>query len=53
MERAQSIAELIQKTCAERGWGPSKLARELGIAESRGPTAMPRQVRPQADGRRA
>ncbi|MEV0446197.1 hypothetical protein AB0I84_39760 [Streptomyces spectabilis] len=43
MERAQSIAELIQKACAKRGWGPSKLARELGVAEGRGPTAMSRQ----------
>ncbi|TGB15549.1 tetratricopeptide repeat protein [Streptomyces sp. MZ04] len=34
---------MIQKACAQRGWGPSKLARELGVAAGRGPRGMGRQ----------
>nr|WP_251983049.1 tetratricopeptide repeat protein [Streptomyces violaceusniger] len=34
---------LIRQACEERGWGPSKLARELGIAAGRGPMGMTRQ----------
>ncbi|GAB2617287.1 hypothetical protein GCM10027168_57120 [Streptomyces capparidis] len=37
------IGELIRKACRARGWGPAKLARELGIAEGRGPTGLDRQ----------
>ncbi|WP_345945184.1 helix-turn-helix domain-containing protein [Streptomyces albus subsp. chlorinus] len=37
------MAELIRQACAERGWGPSKLARELGVAAGRGPRGMSRQ----------
>ncbi|MGW6603675.1 tetratricopeptide repeat protein [Streptomyces sp. NPDC055036] len=37
------LAYLIRQACDERGWGPSKLARELGIAAGRGPQGMSRQ----------
>ncbi|MGV9848266.1 tetratricopeptide repeat protein [Streptomyces sp. NPDC003442] len=40
---ALEIGELIRETCRTRGWGPAKLARELGIAEGRGPTGLDRQ----------
>ncbi|MEU9606359.1 tetratricopeptide repeat protein [Streptomyces sp. NPDC048057] len=33
----------IAAACAERGWGPTKLARELGIAAGHGPGGMSRQ----------
>lgn len=36
-------ADLIRQACADRGWGPSKLARELGVAAGRGPGGMTRQ----------
>lgn len=37
------ISELIPQACAARGWGPTKLARELGIIEGRGPNGVDRQ----------
>jgi tetratricopeptide (TPR) repeat protein len=37
------IGELIRQACQARGWGPAKLARELGIAEGRGPSGLDRQ----------
>jgi tetratricopeptide (TPR) repeat protein len=37
------LAHLIHRACEQRGWGPSKLARELGIAAGRGPQGMSRQ----------
>jgi hypothetical protein len=37
------LTHLIRRACDERGWGPSKLARELGIAAGRGPQGMSRQ----------
>ncbi|MET9675018.1 helix-turn-helix transcriptional regulator [Streptomyces sp. NPDC006482] len=43
MPDVPEIGELIRQACAERGWGPTKLARELGIAEGRGPAGLDRQ----------
>ncbi|MET9428167.1 helix-turn-helix transcriptional regulator [Streptomyces sp. NPDC003036] len=37
------ISELIRQACTARGWGPAKLARELGIVEGRGPEGLDRQ----------
>lgn len=37
------LAYLIRRACEKRGWGPSKLARELGAAAGRGPQGMSRQ----------
>lgn len=37
------LARMIHQECEERGWGPSKLARELGLAAGRGPQGMSRQ----------
>ncbi|WP_405677392.1 hypothetical protein OG292_23020 [Streptomyces sp. NBC_01511] len=37
MPDSKEIAAAIQQACQQRGWGPSKLAREVGIAEGRGP----------------
>ncbi|WP_432138637.1 tetratricopeptide repeat protein [Streptomyces sp. bgisy154] len=37
------LTQLIRQACEERGWGPSKLARELGLAAGRGPQGMSRQ----------
>ncbi|MFW6690184.1 tetratricopeptide repeat protein [Streptomyces sp. MAR4 CNX-425] len=39
----EPLAYLIRQACEERGWGPTKLARELGIAAGRGPQGMARQ----------
>uniref|UniRef100_A0AAU2V7E1 Tetratricopeptide repeat protein n=1 Tax=Streptomyces sp. NBC_00003 TaxID=2903608 RepID=A0AAU2V7E1_9ACTN len=39
----ERITRLIRQACDERGWGPTKLARELGVAAARGPTGMSRQ----------
>ncbi|MEU1073642.1 MULTISPECIES: tetratricopeptide repeat protein [unclassified Streptomyces] len=39
----ERIARQIRQACEERGWGPTKLARGLGIAAARGPTGMSRQ----------
>lgn len=39
----EPLAYLIRQACEERGWGPTKLARELGIAAGRGPQGMSRQ----------
>lgn len=38
-----ALAHLIRQACEERGWGPSKLARQLGLAAGRGPQGMSRQ----------
>ncbi|MFE2555558.1 tetratricopeptide repeat protein [Streptomyces sp. NPDC059352] len=43
MPDVPEIGELIWQACAARGWGPAKLARELGVAEGRGPTGLDRQ----------
>ncbi|MEN8651694.1 tetratricopeptide repeat protein [Streptomyces sp. 21So2-11] len=43
MPDSKEIAEAIQQACQQRGWGPSKLAREVGIAEGRGPHGVDRQ----------
>ncbi|MEU1075192.1 MULTISPECIES: tetratricopeptide repeat protein [unclassified Streptomyces] len=44
MDQARNdIARRIRQACAERGWGPSKLARALGLAARRGPDGMSRQ----------
>jgi hypothetical protein len=37
------LADLIRRACGERGWGPTKLARELSLAAGRGPQGMSRQ----------
>lgn len=37
------MTERIRRACEERGWGPTKLARELGVAAGRGPSGMSRQ----------
>lgn len=42
-QSGNGIAPLIRQACVERGWGPSKLARALGIAAQRGPDGMSRQ----------
>lgn len=39
----ERITRQIRQACEERGWGPSKLARALGIAAARGPSGMSRQ----------
>lgn len=39
-----SIGDLIRQAREAKGWGPAKLARELGIAEGRGPTQLERQA---------
>lgn len=43
MPETPEIGELIRQACEARGWGPTKLARELGIAEGRGPHGLDRQ----------
>ncbi|MEU0370860.1 tetratricopeptide repeat protein [Streptomyces sp. NPDC006283] len=43
MPEIPEIGELIRQACKARGWGPTKLARELGIAEGRGPHGLDRQ----------
>lgn len=43
MPNSAELAEAIQQACQARGWGPSKLAREVGIAEGRGPYGVDRQ----------
>ncbi|WP_432248646.1 tetratricopeptide repeat protein [Streptomyces sanyensis] len=43
MPERPHISELIRQACAARGWGPTKLARELGIIEGRGPNGVDRQ----------
>ncbi|MEC4015306.1 tetratricopeptide repeat protein [Streptomyces sp. H27-D2] len=39
----EEIAEAIRQACAARGWGPSKLARAVGVAEGHGPHGVDRQ----------
>ncbi|MEU3715174.1 tetratricopeptide repeat protein [Streptomyces californicus] len=43
MPNTSSLGELIRQAYEARGWGPTKLARELGIAEGRGPDGLDRQ----------
>ncbi|MFJ8543060.1 tetratricopeptide repeat protein [Streptomyces sp. NPDC093586] len=43
MARTPTIGELMREAYQARGWGPAKLARELGIAEGRGPDGLDRQ----------
>ncbi|MCP3817525.1 tetratricopeptide repeat protein [Streptomyces sp. A3M-1-3] len=43
MPSSEEIAGAIRQECQARGWGPSKLAREVGIAEGRGPHGVDRQ----------
>ncbi|WP_406252808.1 tetratricopeptide repeat protein [Streptomyces atratus] len=43
MHESPEIGELIRQACEARGWGPTKLARELGNAEGRGPHGLDRQ----------
>ncbi|MEU3879071.1 MULTISPECIES: tetratricopeptide repeat protein [Streptomyces] len=43
MPNTSPLGELIRKAYEARGWGPTKLARELGIAEGRGPDGLDRQ----------
>ncbi|MFF4220943.1 tetratricopeptide repeat protein [Streptomyces nondiastaticus] len=43
MPTKQELAKLIRKACEERGWGPTKLAREVSIAAGRPPNAIERQ----------
>lgn len=43
MRESPDIGERIRQACQVRGWGPAKLARELGIAEGRGPQGLDRQ----------
>ena len=43
MPESSEIGERIRQACTARGWGPTKLARELGIAEGRGPHGLDRQ----------
>ncbi|GAA3082349.1 hypothetical protein GCM10020000_80410 [Streptomyces olivoverticillatus] len=37
------LAARIRQACEERGWGPSQLARRLGILEGRGPKGLDRK----------
>jgi tetratricopeptide (TPR) repeat protein len=37
------VAELISQACEAKGWGPSELARALGMAESGDPRRLQRQ----------
>ncbi|MFI5768842.1 tetratricopeptide repeat protein [Streptomyces sp. NPDC051658] len=43
MPRNPAVADLIKQACQERGWGPSELARALGLAESGDPRRLQRQ----------
>ncbi|MFD7107519.1 tetratricopeptide repeat protein [Streptomyces celluloflavus] len=43
MPRNPAVAELIKQACQERGWGPSELARALGLAECGDPRRLQRQ----------
>ncbi|MDW4897797.1 tetratricopeptide repeat protein [Streptomyces californicus] len=43
MPNTSPLGELIRQAYEARGWGPTKLARELGIAEGRGPDGLDRQ----------
>lgn len=38
-----TITDLIRAVCEERGWGPTKLAREVALAAGRGPDGLERQ----------
>ncbi|WP_229324953.1 tetratricopeptide repeat protein [Streptomyces sp. UNOC14_S4] len=39
----KELAARIRMACEERGWGPSQLARRLGILEGRGPKGLDRK----------
>ncbi|MFF4661895.1 hypothetical protein [Streptomyces sp. NPDC001282] len=41
--QAATITDLIRAACEERGWGPTKLAREVALAAGRGPDSLERQ----------
>ncbi|MFE2159541.1 tetratricopeptide repeat protein [Streptomyces lydicus] len=43
MPKNPAVADLIKQACQERGWGPSELARALGLAESGDPRRLQRQ----------
>ncbi|MFF4531512.1 tetratricopeptide repeat protein [Streptomyces sp. NPDC001407] len=43
MATKQELAELIRHACEKRGWGPTKLAREVSIAAGRPPDTLERQ----------
>ncbi|WP_206743344.1 helix-turn-helix domain-containing protein, partial [Streptomyces caatingaensis] len=43
MPSRQELSELIRHACEERGWGPTKLAREVSIAAGRPPGTLERQ----------
>ncbi|MEU5427426.1 tetratricopeptide repeat protein [Streptomyces olivoreticuli] len=43
MPTKQELAELIRNACEKRGWGPTKLAREVSIAAGRPPETIERQ----------
>lgn len=41
--QAATITDRIRAACEERGWGPTKLAREVSLAAGRGPDGLERQ----------
>ncbi|MFF4404340.1 tetratricopeptide repeat protein [Streptomyces sp. NPDC001404] len=43
MPTKQELAELIRHACEKRGWGPTKLAREVSIAAGQPPETIERQ----------
>ncbi|GAA0419023.1 tetratricopeptide repeat protein [Streptomyces luteireticuli] len=43
MPTKQELAELIRHACEKRGWGPTKLAREVSIAAGKPPDTLERQ----------
>ncbi|MFC4518259.1 tetratricopeptide repeat protein [Streptomyces ehimensis] len=43
MPTKQELAELIRHACEKRGWGPTKLAREVSVAAGRPPNTIERQ----------
>ncbi|MEV6675155.1 tetratricopeptide repeat protein [Streptomyces sp. NPDC051162] len=43
MPTKEELAELIRHACEKRGWGPSRLAREVSITAGRPPDAIERQ----------
>ncbi|MEU5050144.1 tetratricopeptide repeat protein [Streptomyces sp. NPDC021096] len=43
MPTKQELAELIRHACTKRGWGPTKLAREVSVAAGKPPDTLERQ----------
>ncbi|MGP3978982.1 XRE family transcriptional regulator [Streptomyces sp. 8N114] len=43
-EAKAAAGAAIRAACEAKGWGPSRMARELGIAEGRGPQGLGRQA---------